>query len=264
VKKEEKEGFDVVGGWEEYARCYDAILALDPYVDMMREVVWHLLDDFKASKVLDASCGTGNFEHILSKHIAIEGGDVGQIYGIDSSKEMLARASGKMYPGLQATFGEVDLNNPLPFSSSHFDAVVSANTLYTVKDPRSTLSELFRVLRSGGRCVLTTPKNGFENGFILRSHARSTEPDSEWERVHASQEREEYLVRKAVKDNTIAEMMLRVAHYNRYIAKNCTFHFFTMEELVQLFVDVGFLVRVQSYTYAKQGLLIVAEKPTTT
>jgi ubiquinone/menaquinone biosynthesis C-methylase UbiE len=44
--------------WNMYARCYDAIALLQPYQDLLQNVVDKLPDT--SFKMLDAGCGTGN------------------------------------------------------------------------------------------------------------------------------------------------------------------------------------------------------------
>jgi SAM-dependent methyltransferase len=257
-----QEEFVRAGGWEEYARCYDAILTLTPYITMMYDVIKEILPSLQQASILDASCGTGNFEHILSEYLLEHPFDgPRKVFGIDSSKTMLARARQKYYSTVNVAFEDADLNQRIPAADGEYDVVVSINTLYAVESPEKTLREFFRALRKGGRCVLVTPKQGFENGLILKAHAKSKEDDSFWAGVHSSEEREHLLIGKAIDDDTMREMMLRVARYNRYIAKHGVFHFFTKETLSALFEYIGFSVKKTFYTYADQGIIVVANKP---
>jgi SAM-dependent methyltransferase len=45
----------------------------------------------------------------------------------------------------------------LPFRSSRFDAVTSGETLEHLDDDRGAVAEMNRVVRAGGRCILTVP-----------------------------------------------------------------------------------------------------------
>ena len=57
-----------------------------------------------------------------------------------------------------------DLSLPLPFADGSFDAVVSFNTLEHVPDDRLVVTEALRVLRPGGRLLVTVP-------WLFRVHA---------------------------------------------------------------------------------------------
>jgi SAM-dependent methyltransferase len=257
-----QEEFVRAGGWEEYARCYDAILTLTPYTAMMHDVIKEILPCLQQASILDASCGTGNFEHILSEYLLEHPfGGPKKVFGIDSSKTMLARARQKYYPAVNVAFEDADLNQRIPATEGEYDVVVSINTLYAVENPEKTLREFFRALRKGGRCVLVTPKQGFENGLILKAHAKSQKDDTFWEKAHASEERERALIHEAIQDKDTAEMMLMVARYNRLIMRNDPFHFFRQDQLLKLLQEIGFTISLKSFTYAHQAHLITSIKP---
>lgn len=51
----------------------------------------------------------------------------------------------------------VDINEPLPYPDASFDAVLLLNALYIATEPRALLAEILRILRPGGRLILSTP-----------------------------------------------------------------------------------------------------------
>ena len=242
--------------WEDYALCYDGLLHIKPYQEMLSRVACAVAKEpFEA--ILDASCGTGNFETALYE---TQYGNTGAVVGIDSSSEMLARAKQKCGNLSMFSFYEADLNKTLGFENETFSAVVSINTLYAVEDPSYTLEEFYRVLKPGGKLFLVTPKHGYENGLILKDHCGSSLPDDFWKDAHKSPEREECLIRKAVNDKDVIQSMLSVARHNRNIIFNTPFHFFCDEELGVLLSKVSFAVRNASPTYANQSVFIIAQK----
>ena len=48
---------------------------------------------------------------------------------------------------------------PLPYPDSQFDTVVSFQVIEHIEDDRTFVSECFRVLKPGGRLIVTTPNN---------------------------------------------------------------------------------------------------------
>lgn len=65
---------------------------------------------------------------------------------------------------LQPTY-VADLNKTLPFSDSFYDNVVCFNTLEHIYDESKLLTEIFRVLKPGGRFIITVP-------FLFKRHGR--------------------------------------------------------------------------------------------
>jgi SAM-dependent methyltransferase len=107
---------------------------------------------------LDVGCGNGLYlARLRTWSIAAT--------GCDLSRGMLAAA--------RAT--EVNLVNAdvtrLPFVASAFDVVLAPQMLYHVADRGAAASEIWRVMRSGGRCVVVT--NGVEHMRSLRSLVES-------------------------------------------------------------------------------------------
>ncbi len=96
-------------------------------------------------RVLDVGCGTGALLRRLSHPPAL-------LSGIDPVPEMLAVARQRLPQ-------EVDLREGwaerLPFADEQFDVVVSCNMFHHIQRPVDALREMRRVLRPGGRLVVT-------------------------------------------------------------------------------------------------------------
>lgn len=153
------------GFWDLYSRVYDSVYQLMPY----RKLLW---DSFQAlelepgMRVLDAGCGTGNFEHFISQK---DLPDV-EIDAIDFSPRMLQIATEKCAGMDAATFTQADLSAPLPFADETFDRIVTINVLYALPDPDATLSELLRVLKPSGTLVITSPSPDFRVTALVVDH----------------------------------------------------------------------------------------------
>jgi 2-polyprenyl-3-methyl-5-hydroxy-6-metoxy-1,4-benzoquinol methylase len=98
-------------------------------------------------RVLDVGCGAGR----ITSEIVRAGFDV---VGIDVAEEPLRRARARE-PALDVRLVAVD--RAWPFDDASFDAVWAGETLEHVLDTAAWLSEVRRVLRSGGTLALSTP-----------------------------------------------------------------------------------------------------------
>ncbi len=99
-------------------------------------------------RILDAGCGTGNL--ILRLRERWPGL---ACWGADLSGEMLRVAKGKL-AGRAPPLIQADAER-LPFPGASFDIVTSCNALHYCPRPARALAEFRRVLRPGGRLVLT-------------------------------------------------------------------------------------------------------------
>lgn len=101
-------------------------------------------------RVLDVGCGEGRFAAALV-------GAGAEVVAIDVATEPLRRAL-ERHPGLDLRLVEPEA--PLPLEDSSFDVVWAGETIEHVADTALWLSELRRVLRSGGLLLLSTPDHG--------------------------------------------------------------------------------------------------------
>lgn len=68
------------------------------------------------------------------------------------------------YPGCKIA----DLNEGIPFPDRIFDLVWSTEVIAYLNDTRFFISEIRRVLKPGGRFIITTPNNNFWINFFLK------------------------------------------------------------------------------------------------
>ena len=110
-----------------------------------------LLEHVQAGeRVLDVGCGEGH----LAAELARAGAEVG---GIDVAAEPLRRARLR-HPELDLR--QVAAEGAWPLADASFDAVWAGETIEHVADTAGWLSEVRRVLRSGGGLLLSTPDHG--------------------------------------------------------------------------------------------------------
>lgn len=235
--------------WRRYAEAYDGLNQLLPYCWMLDDVIAALAG--AKYPLLDAGCGTANLICRLMSSTTE------RIIGVDLTGAMLDRAREKC-PGIE--FLDANLNERLPFGDNSFETVTCINALYAVENPEQTLKEFFRVLMPEGRLVVVTPKEGYENGLMLKAHCGSEKPDSYWLDMHTTPEREEILIREAVSDQVVFEKFLEVARFNRRIRHEGKFHFFEPDGLYRVVSECGFENIEIKPTYARQNLLVIARR----
>jgi ubiquinone/menaquinone biosynthesis C-methylase UbiE len=100
-----------------------------------------------ADSALDVGCGTGE----LLSRLAARYPDA-RLAGLDPVPEMLQVARGKLSPAVELRVGWA---NELPWPDRSFDLVVSCNMFHYITHPVEAVREMERVLRPGGRIVIT-------------------------------------------------------------------------------------------------------------
>jgi SAM-dependent methyltransferase len=97
--------------------------------------------------------------------------------GLDHKQALLDKAN---LTGLYKETIAGDANRALPFDDASFTTVYS-NILYWLEDYPTTLREITRILRPGGRCILQVPSENFRNfSFYQRLFVRTGDPKWEW------------------------------------------------------------------------------------
>jgi SAM-dependent methyltransferase len=155
----------------------------------IREDEIHALGDVEGLASLELGCGAAQFGIRVAKRGA-------RVVGLDFSANQLAAAgphiaeTGVRFPLVRGNAEE------LPFADQSFDLVFCDHGAVGFTDPRITVPEVARVLRSGGRlvCNTTTPfiwvtwpmVDGPPRRELLRSYYDSTR--MEWDESDAAAE----------------------------------------------------------------------------
>lgn len=106
----------------------------------------------KGMKVLDVGCGTGYGSAILAKRA--------QVTGVDNSPEAIEFARKKF--GAKASF-QLGEATKLKFRNQEFGLVCALEVIEHLKDPDKFLEETNRVLKSGGKLILSTPNRAIHS-----------------------------------------------------------------------------------------------------
>jgi SAM-dependent methyltransferase len=116
----------------------------NPVIALEEPAVWSLVDSLPPGRALDAACGTGRH----ARHLVEHGHEV---LGVDVTPEMIDRARIQVP---QARFLNCDLRS-IPTDDGHFDLVVCGLAVGHLADLHSGVAELARVLRPGGRLMIS-------------------------------------------------------------------------------------------------------------
>jgi SAM-dependent methyltransferase len=128
-----------------------------------RPAMLALAGDVKGRSILDAGCGAGPLLAELHARGAV-------VSGFDLSPKMLTLARGRV-PG--ADLRVADLAAPLPYADGAFDDVVVSLVLHYLEDWGPALAELRRVLKPGGRLLISVD-HPFAIHAIHRHEGRRT------------------------------------------------------------------------------------------
>ncbi len=121
----------------------------------------------RGADVLEAGCGTGLGARLFLDHGA------SHIVGLDYSREALRRARTETADA-RAEFREWDLNRtPLPLDDACVDLVVCLEVLEHLHNQEALIAEFLRVLRPGGRLIVSVPDQRFEEQWIRCNRFRN-------------------------------------------------------------------------------------------
>ncbi|MGH2447181.1 MAG: class I SAM-dependent methyltransferase [Chloroflexota bacterium] len=135
-----------------------------------------LLDLPAGSKVLDLGCAFGFGTGLLTGRY--------QAFGHDLSASYIHRARRRV-PSAVFTLGPADR---IPYGDGYFDGLLLLDVLEHVPDEQAVIEEVSRVLRPGGKLVLSVPNAGLFAGMdslnlyrrILGDNAAAPTDDPSW------------------------------------------------------------------------------------
>jgi len=116
---------------------------------------WHQmilprLGDLTGLRIAEIGCGRGNFAIFL----ASRGATVTAMDFSENAIQIAKERSERLQVNVEWRVGDAQ-STQLP--AEHFDIVISCECMEHVSEPRGMMLELARILRPGGRLLLTTP-----------------------------------------------------------------------------------------------------------
>ncbi len=137
----------VANDYDSFAQAYsdeNEVSLINAYYE--RPAMLALAGDVAGRRILDAGCGTGPLLAALRDRGAI-------VTGFDKSAAMLELARRRL--GAGADLQVADLGSPLPFPDGTFDDAIASLVLHYLEDWGPALAELRRVLKPGGRLMVS-------------------------------------------------------------------------------------------------------------
>ena len=129
-------------GYNLYSSTYEKNTA---YLNSFeKNIVLEFMGNLTGKKALDLGCGTGR----LVKDLINSGAEV---VGIDISDEMIKIMKNK-FPKVKSLVAD---SENLLFDDSSFDFVIASFFIVHLKNLTKTFDEIYRVLKDGGKFVLT-------------------------------------------------------------------------------------------------------------
>jgi SAM-dependent methyltransferase len=155
-----------VNDYDSFAEAYSAeneANLINAYYE--RPAMLALAGDVAGRRILDAGCGSGPLLAALRDRGAI-------MTGFDSSAGMLEQARRRL--GNDADLQVAALGSPLPFPDDTFDDVTASLVLHYLEDWGPALAELRRVLKPGGRLIVSVD-HPFAINLIQREAGRKAD-----------------------------------------------------------------------------------------
>jgi ubiquinone/menaquinone biosynthesis C-methylase UbiE len=192
--------------WKAYLSRFQYVFNIPDFYALLESIHNRLGGVWAGQKVLDVGCGVGNFGlFLLTKQLYRAQQDLQyakleplRYYGVDFVWEAISAAShqltelrtdftsriGFANPNgsfLKEQFVLADLEFGIPFPAEFFHHACCNLVISYLQDPATMLKELWRVLRPGGKVVISSLKPNADLSEIYRNFISSTEDPLEIE-----------------------------------------------------------------------------------
>ena len=145
--------------YEEYWNSHQKILTeTDPLIESKAKIIRTAYQNISQPQILDAGCGAGAL-------ICAYNAPQCQITAIDISKAAIDLLNDKLLDNVRAINAELEKKWELP--DQHFDLIVSSEVIEHLINFPIYLQEAYRVLKPGGKLILTTPYHGLLKNLLL-------------------------------------------------------------------------------------------------
>jgi ubiquinone/menaquinone biosynthesis C-methylase UbiE len=125
--------------------------------NLRRWMTAELRDLPRTAPVLEVGCGDGSFTTDLADKFS-------SVTGIDISASQIADNQARLP---KITFRQHDVSQRFPFADGTFEVVWCSEVLEHLFDPAFALREMQRVLKPGGRLLVTVPYHGRLKNILI-------------------------------------------------------------------------------------------------
>jgi ubiquinone/menaquinone biosynthesis C-methylase UbiE/esterase/lipase len=250
--------------WKEYLGNFQYIINVHDFYNLLECVYNQLGGAWSGQKILDAGCGIGNYGlFLLLKQLYRMQQDLGILsrvpicyFGIDFVRSAITEAELRMkqllgdfreknstmtssYRLLESNFVLADLDAGLPFPSDFFDQICCNLVLSYVQEPKFALKELWRVIRPGGKMVVTSLKPSADLSEVYRNFMSVAESSREFEE---------------------GRKLLSNAGMIKIREIRGLYHFYTERELREAVREAGFIRAKTFRSFGDQANVVVCSK----
>lgn len=232
-----------IGGnfWKKYFQEYDKLNEFFPYQELLQEFVQEIRP---RTKVLDLGSGTGNLTILLKKQREAD------VTGVDIEVEGVRLHKVK---DPDAKVLVQDISKRLPFPEATFDYVVCNNTLYAIppNDRIKVLREVFRVLKRGGKFILSNPSKKMRFLTMYKDHILQEIKKWGW-------------LRTLIRTFLFLIPTIKILHYNILLkkeAKSGSYSYFSSGEQRNLLKKVFIVRKSTKVVYSGQSFFDIGVKP---
>jgi ubiquinone/menaquinone biosynthesis C-methylase UbiE/alpha-beta hydrolase superfamily lysophospholipase len=189
--------------WKDYLSNFQYIINVHDFYNLLEFMYTQLGGASPGQKILDAGCGIGNYGlFLLTKQLYRSRQDLAYLrmppihyYGIDFVISALSEATlrlrqlaeefkKKNWSGMETDLVDShfvlgDLDAQIPFRDNFFDQICCNLVLSYLEKPNIALKEMWRVLRPGGKMIVTSLKPGADLSEIYRNFISVAETPEE-------------------------------------------------------------------------------------
>lgn len=117
----------------------------------------------EGDRIGDFGAGSGHFTRPLSKAVGSEG----RVFAIDIQKQLVENiatmARSEHLKNVEVLWGDIEAEGGIKLTDGTLDAGVLSNTLFQIEDKQTSLNEMARVLRKGGKFFVIDWSESFGN-----------------------------------------------------------------------------------------------------